>query len=848
MTFRTVVASTLLATAAILAPAAPVAAQVAATASYDLPAQDLEASLRSVARTSGHQIIIASSAVQGRTAPALKGEYAAEQAVRALLAGTDVRVRVTPEAILVGGAGPVAAADQGPIDGDTITVTGSRIKGARLASPEITIDRQDIQRAGFGDLGEALRAVPQNFGGGQNPGLGLGATSGDINNQNVTGGSAVNLRGLGADATLTLLNGHRLSFGGYAQGIDISAIPTDAIERVEIIPDGSSALYGSDAVAGVVNVILRRAMDGVAINARLGAPTNGGGGFSEQYQAVAGTNWQSGKILAAYGYRRIAKIEAEDRDFTGYLGAPYPLIKGQDVHSAILSGSQLIADGVRFELDATFVARRLSSRLEAYGVLQELRTSDKSWSATPSLHLQVAPEWSVRIAGTYAESRTIGEGGNFIGGVQISSEYACYCHSLRAVEAYAEGPLFALPAGTVRSVVGGGYRSNRFATKGRTQQYGGSQNDAYLFGELQIPIVSKLNETPWAKSLTVTAAARFDQYNQAGSVGTPKVGVIYSPTNDLDLKFSWGRSFKAPSLVSQFTPGRASLLPMAYFTGGSTAPGVAGLYLTGGSNDLKPERARSVTWTIAFHPTAVTGLSADLSYFNVNYKDRVRSPIGIYFDALSPNYAEYVVNNPSAEQIQAAIAQANGGFSNLTGAPFDPSLVIYLIDNRNLNIASQKIEGVDANIAYRHSTADGALIGSLNGSWLRSQQKNGTRFAYFDLAGTAWNPPHYRFRGSIGWEGGGFQSTLFANYLGGVEDRRPTPTRSGKAMVTIDLSASYSFPPTAGLGGLRLGLVIENLFNRRPPYLEPRPFTEPYDSTNYSPIGRFLAVSLAKQF
>src|SRR3546814_5282255 len=72
-------------------------------------------------------------------------------------------------------------------------------------------DREEIQRAGFGDLGEALRALPQNFSGGQNPGVGKGARSGANTNDNVTGGSSVNLRGLGPDATLTLLNGHRLS-------------------------------------------------------------------------------------------------------------------------------------------------------------------------------------------------------------------------------------------------------------------------------------------------------------------------------------------------------------------------------------------------------------------------------------------------------------------------------------------------------------------------------------------------------------------------------------------------------------------------------------------------------------
>src|SRR3546814_5220261 len=76
-------------------------------------------------------------------------------------------------------------------------------------------------------------------------------------NGNLDSSSQLNLRGLGPDATLTLLNGHRLPYGGAFAGIDISAIPVAAVERLEIVPDGASAQYGSDAVAGVANKIGR---------------------------------------------------------------------------------------------------------------------------------------------------------------------------------------------------------------------------------------------------------------------------------------------------------------------------------------------------------------------------------------------------------------------------------------------------------------------------------------------------------------------------------------------------------------------------------------------------------------
>src|SRR6185437_10401442 len=131
-------------------------------------------------------------------------------------------------------------------DLQAVTVTGTRIRGGSTPSPVITIGSEQIQQEGFADLGEVIRSVPQNFNGGQNPGV-IGAASG-IGNQDLTGGSSLNLRGLGADASLTLLNGRRLAYDGFSQGMDISAIPVEAVERLEIVPDGASAIYGSDAV------------------------------------------------------------------------------------------------------------------------------------------------------------------------------------------------------------------------------------------------------------------------------------------------------------------------------------------------------------------------------------------------------------------------------------------------------------------------------------------------------------------------------------------------------------------------------------------------------------------------
>src|SRR3546814_1212331 len=87
--------------------------------------------------------------------------------------------------------------------------------------------------------------------------------------ENLASTSTLNLRGLGPDATLTLINGHRIAYDGAFQGVDISAIPLAALDRLEIVADGASALYGSDAVGGVANIILRRDFDGIWSSARI---------------------------------------------------------------------------------------------------------------------------------------------------------------------------------------------------------------------------------------------------------------------------------------------------------------------------------------------------------------------------------------------------------------------------------------------------------------------------------------------------------------------------------------------------------------------------------------------------
>jgi iron complex outermembrane receptor protein len=150
---------------------------------------------------------------------------------------------------------------------ERITVTGSNIRrtDTETIAPVEVITRAEIERSGKVTLAEVLTTIPSNTGGSFN----------ETANSFAPGSSGASLRGLGQKATLVLINGRRVAGYGFAQNIqdsfvDLNSIPASAVERVEILKDGASAIYGSDAIAGVINVILRKDFQGVEVAAGAG--------------------------------------------------------------------------------------------------------------------------------------------------------------------------------------------------------------------------------------------------------------------------------------------------------------------------------------------------------------------------------------------------------------------------------------------------------------------------------------------------------------------------------------------------------------------------------------------------
>lgn len=193
---------------------------------------------------------------------------------------------------------------------DEIVVTGSRIRGTTVVGSQVTeVKREDIELVAPLSTAALVQKLPQIF----NLGVSENSRGQSGGSGNITYGSSINLRGIGPYSTLTLLDGHRaVPQGTTGFAVDPSIMPTLALERVEVVADGASALYGSDAVAGVVNLIPRRKFDGFEISAR-GAQ---GDSYEEhQYGAIGGFGWSSGHAMVALEDSYHTKLNGLDRDF-----------------------------------------------------------------------------------------------------------------------------------------------------------------------------------------------------------------------------------------------------------------------------------------------------------------------------------------------------------------------------------------------------------------------------------------------------------------------------------------------------------------------------------------------------
>lgn len=257
------------------------AAQSSDQRSYNIPAQDLSRALEAFGKQSRKSVLFDPARLIGVRSQALRGKHSADDALRKMLTGTGLAIRkANANSYVIDAAAPArsepqparterteavvpssqaATAESDPVVDEAITVTGTRISGFTAPTPVTMLGRAELEAKAVSTVSELLDDVPQlrinqNIGKSSEP----------------VGGSNADLRGLGTQRTLLLVDGRRVAFTDPAGTIDTNIVPVALINNVEIVTGGASAAYGSDAVAGVVNFILNKELKGLKLDASYG--------------------------------------------------------------------------------------------------------------------------------------------------------------------------------------------------------------------------------------------------------------------------------------------------------------------------------------------------------------------------------------------------------------------------------------------------------------------------------------------------------------------------------------------------------------------------------------------------
>mgnify|MGYP001760679947 FL=1 len=294
--------------------AAALSAPAQAASQLDIPAGSLDGALQALSRQTGAQLLYRPEQLAGLQTRGVRGELSPAQAAERLLEGSGlVARRDASGALLIArqdatprpapGARPKPAPapqadNDAPTDLERLQVTGSRIPRAQVEGPApiTTITAEDIKAKGFTTVPDVLRAITQNGGETQSQQSANGA---DFS----PGAQQVDLRGLGPNHTLVLVNGRRIAdfplpFKGRSNFTDISNIPLGMIERIEILSGSASAVYGSDAISGVVNFILKKHADGTTVDYRFGTTSRGD---ADSFDLSISSGFERGAFSAVYG-------------------------------------------------------------------------------------------------------------------------------------------------------------------------------------------------------------------------------------------------------------------------------------------------------------------------------------------------------------------------------------------------------------------------------------------------------------------------------------------------------------------------------------------------------------------
>lgn len=855
---------------------------------------------------------------------------------------------------------------------DQVTITGSRIRGiAPIGSPVLGVTRGDIENTSATTTTQMLQQVPQVF----NLGVSENSRGQSGGSGNITYGSSINLRGIGPYATLVLVNGHRVvGQGTSASTVDPTIIPMLMLERVEIVPDGASAIYGSDAIAGVANLILRRNEKAVQGYARFGRADS----YAErQLGALWADRWTGGSATLGFEHTYRDALSGRDRDFfTGDLrdqgggdfrasqcspgniviaGTNYAIPAGGVTSanaSSLVAGTQNRCDNLKLQdlvprqernglgftlnqafgaglaayADGFFTERKyrfrpgaLSSNLTvpssnpfyvrpptapagssetvAYSWVNDLPVNtangfSRTYEVTVGADQSLGTQWKAGGLLTYGYNddlaaslgglnngaitaaladtnpatslNVFGSGANnpaTLARLNSNVTYSPGTTHFVNVLLKADGPLFSLPGGEVRVATGLEHQDMK-VTGGQITGAAAAPvvgmvtlkrhvESAYV--ELAVPVVGSGNALAGVQRLDFTAAARHDRYSDVGSTTNPKFGLTWQPVAGVQLRGSYGESFRAPGLTQMrgFTNGgRGGLFVQNYSDPTINGALRVGVTLSAGNPDLKPETAKTKSFGIDWQVNKTSKLS--VNYFDITYENQI---VGYLSDLTILNReaafagTNIIQRNPSAALQAQLLSQYP-----VSGVP--PANWTLFVDGRNFNLGTSVSRGFDFQASTRFS------VGGLGQISLAA---NGTLFTKYEVALTPasakvdqlnniYNPMRFKARFNAGWNYGPTQTSLTLHHVNAYNNNLANPVQKVRSQQTVDLRVALALEDLGSLALLKdstLALGVQNLADRKPPFVNVAQSNNGgggFDPTQNNPLGRLISLSIDKRF
>lgn len=731
---------------------------------------------------------------------------------------------------------------------EDIIVTGTRIRGVPpVSSPVTTYDREDIERTGYSTLVQFVESLPQNFNGGATQDS-IG-TEGSVGNRGF--GNAPNLRALGPGATLVLLNGRRIAPGGNTgQFIDVSMIPLSAIERVEILTDGASAIYGADAVGGVINMITRADYEGVDTILRYGDVTSGGAGEVQASQSFA-RSWTSGNAMAVFEHHGRDPLRAADRDFASTADPTTTLLPEQERQSLYASITQDLGLNTSVFGNALYSVRDSKHRqvVNPGELLDRQEAENSQRFGSLGLRLDMGADWSGEVVGSYSDYSL---DSRFDRAGEVTE--ATVDTETLSLDALVDGSLYALPAGDLGVALGAGYRQEKVDTILDDEL--SDRNVRIAFGELLIPIFGAAHRRSGLEALEISLAARYEDSSDFGDEITPKYGLRWSPAQGLSLRGTYGKSFKAPTLA-QLAGGTESFLAFIPSDFGFDVAGDPLIFARTQNAQPQLEAEESTNWTAGFdlQPERVP-FTLGVTYYDIDFTGRIGDPAAggfAEFFNTAEAFGDLIVQNPGVDLVNSLLADATS-FLDLTGGVFSPETVDLFADLSITNIAAERQSGVELSLDYPFDTGWGHFDASLHGNYITEFERTVTPASPTVSADNVlYGPVDLRLRGGVTWSQSRLSTSLFANYHDDYRVSREPDAERIASWLTFDLHLRYVLGGTrsGSLDGMSVALSAQNLLDRDPPFVAIPDFINAnpgYDPTNADPLGRFVALSISKSW